>query len=96
MPEKLRRFYDQFSGNDRVLVVINADPDAIASAMAVSRLLWRKVANVTISHDFAYQYHQPAGQFDHDSPSGRNPGSFRKNSNRSIQPDGDRGLPAGS
>jgi nanoRNase/pAp phosphatase (c-di-AMP/oligoRNAs hydrolase) len=33
-----------------VLVVINADPDAIASAMAVSRLLWRKVANVTISH----------------------------------------------
>ena len=46
--EKLRRFYDQFSGNDGVLVVINADPDAIASAMAVSRLLWRKVSNVTI------------------------------------------------
>jgi nanoRNase/pAp phosphatase (c-di-AMP/oligoRNAs hydrolase) len=48
--EKLRRFYDQFNGNDPVLVVINADPDAIASAMAVSRLLWRKVANVTISN----------------------------------------------
>lgn len=48
--EKLRRFYDQFSGNDPVLIVINADPDAIASAMAVSRLLWRRVANVTISH----------------------------------------------
>ena len=48
--EKLRRFYDQFSGNDHVLIVINADPDAIASAMAVSRLLWRKVMNVTISH----------------------------------------------
>jgi len=48
--EKLRRFYDQFSGNDGVLVVINADPDAIASAMAVSRLLWRKVSNVTISN----------------------------------------------
>jgi len=47
--EKLRRFYEQFSGNDHVLIVINADPDAIASAMAVSRLLWRKVANVTIS-----------------------------------------------
>jgi nanoRNase/pAp phosphatase (c-di-AMP/oligoRNAs hydrolase) len=30
--------------------VINADPDAIASAMAVSRLLWRRVSNVTISH----------------------------------------------
>ena len=49
-PEKLRRFYDQFSGNDHVLIVINADPDAIASAMAVSRLLWRKVLNVTISN----------------------------------------------
>jgi nanoRNase/pAp phosphatase (c-di-AMP/oligoRNAs hydrolase) len=48
--EKLRRFYDQFSGNDHVLVVINADPDAIASAMAVSRLLWRRVVAVTISH----------------------------------------------
>ncbi len=47
--EKLRRFYDQFSGNDHVLTVINADPDAIASAMAVSRLLWRRVASVTIS-----------------------------------------------
>jgi nanoRNase/pAp phosphatase (c-di-AMP/oligoRNAs hydrolase) len=48
--EKLRRFYDQFSGNDHVLVVINADPDAIASAMAVSRLLWRRVVAITISH----------------------------------------------
>ena len=47
--EKLRRFYDQFSGNDHVLIVINADPDAIASAMAVSRLLWRRVAAVAIS-----------------------------------------------
>jgi nanoRNase/pAp phosphatase (c-di-AMP/oligoRNAs hydrolase) len=49
-PEKLRRFYDQFSGNDHVLIVINADPDAIASAMAVSRLLWRRVLNVTITN----------------------------------------------
>jgi len=48
--DKLRRFYKNFSGEDRVLVVINADPDAIASAMAVKRLLWRKVASVTISN----------------------------------------------
>jgi len=48
--ERLRRFYKQFSGDDFVLIVINADPDAIASAMAVKRLLWRKVASVTISH----------------------------------------------
>ena len=48
--EKLSRFYNQFSGNDSVLIVINADPDSIASAMAVSRLLWRRVLNTTISH----------------------------------------------
>ncbi len=49
-PEKLRRFYDQFSSNNHVLILINADPDAIACAMAVKRLLWRKVAGITISN----------------------------------------------
>ena len=48
--EKIRRFYSCFSGEDHVLVLIVADPDAIASAMAVKRLLWRKVAHVTIAH----------------------------------------------
>jgi nanoRNase/pAp phosphatase (c-di-AMP/oligoRNAs hydrolase) len=48
--ERLRRFYAVFSGQDQVLIVINADPDAIASAMAAKRLLWRKVAGVTISN----------------------------------------------
>lgn len=48
--ERLRRFYDQFHGDDHVLVPIVADPDAIASAMAVKRLLWRKVAGVTIAN----------------------------------------------
>ena len=48
--EKLRRFLEQFSGNDSVLVLINADPDAIASAMAIRRLLWHKVANIAIGH----------------------------------------------
>ncbi|MDY6793422.1 MAG: DHH family phosphoesterase [Thermodesulfobacteriota bacterium] len=48
--EKLRRFYDQFSSNDHVLILINADPDAIACAMAVKRLLWRKTAGVTLSN----------------------------------------------
>jgi nanoRNase/pAp phosphatase (c-di-AMP/oligoRNAs hydrolase) len=48
--ERLRRFYKQFSGSDQVIILINADPDAIASAMAVKRLLWRKVAGVTISN----------------------------------------------
>ncbi len=48
--ERLRRFYEQFSGTDQVLVIVNADPDAIASAMAVKRLLWRKAAGVTLAH----------------------------------------------
>jgi nanoRNase/pAp phosphatase (c-di-AMP/oligoRNAs hydrolase) len=48
--EKLRRFYEQFSGDDQVLIVINADPDALASALAVKRLLWRKTAGVAISN----------------------------------------------
>ena len=47
--EKISEFFKQFSGADRVLVIISADPDAIASAMAVGRLLWRKVDSVTIS-----------------------------------------------
>lgn len=48
--ERLRRFFARFDHNDHVLVVINADPDSIASAMAVKRLLWRRVAGVSIAH----------------------------------------------
>jgi nanoRNase/pAp phosphatase (c-di-AMP/oligoRNAs hydrolase) len=48
--ERLRRFFSVFDHSDHVLIMINADPDAIASAMAVKRLLWRKVAGVTITH----------------------------------------------
>jgi nanoRNase/pAp phosphatase (c-di-AMP/oligoRNAs hydrolase) len=47
--DKLRDFNKLFSAADRVLVVISADPDAIASAMATSRLLSRRVENVTIA-----------------------------------------------
>jgi nanoRNase/pAp phosphatase (c-di-AMP/oligoRNAs hydrolase) len=47
--EKLRRFYGQFKADDNVLIVISADPDAIACAMAVKRLLWRKTASVAIA-----------------------------------------------
>ncbi|MFO7964409.1 MAG: DHH family phosphoesterase [Desulfobacterales bacterium] len=48
--ERLRRFYTHFTSEDNVLILINADPDAIACAMAVKRLLWRKVAGVVISN----------------------------------------------
>lgn len=48
--DKLNRFLALFTGTSRVLVIINADPDAIAGAMVVKRLLWRKVSEVTIAH----------------------------------------------
>jgi len=48
--EKVNRFLSLFTGSSKVLLVINADPDAIASAMAVKRLLWRKVSEVCIAH----------------------------------------------
>ncbi|MBA3035044.1 MAG: phosphoesterase [Desulfobacterium sp.] len=47
--EKLNEFYSNFTDKDYVLILINADPDAIASAMAVKRLLWGRVNSVTIS-----------------------------------------------
>ncbi|MGV1099752.1 DHH family phosphoesterase [Thiovibrio sp. JS02] len=48
--ERLQEFWSIFSKEDDVLVVINADPDAIASAMAVKRLLRYRVKNVTIAY----------------------------------------------
>lgn len=39
-----------FSGDDKLLILINADPDAMASAMALKRLLWRQVSNISIAH----------------------------------------------
>lgn len=48
--ERVKKFFARFENNDHVLILINADPDAMASAMAVKRLLWRKVAGVTISN----------------------------------------------
>jgi len=48
--EKLNHFLSLFDNSSKVLVVINADPDAIASAMAVKRLLWRRVKEVVIAY----------------------------------------------
>src|SRR5512143_481336 len=48
--DRLPDFFKQFSGSDQVLVVISADPDAIACALAVSRLLAGRTAGVTISN----------------------------------------------
>ncbi len=46
----LRKLFNIFSPKDRVLVTIEADPDSMASAMALKRLLWRRVRQVAIAH----------------------------------------------
>jgi nanoRNase/pAp phosphatase (c-di-AMP/oligoRNAs hydrolase) len=48
--DRLPEFFKQFSSSDQVLVVISADPDAIACALAVSRLLAGRTAGVTIAN----------------------------------------------
>ncbi|MDW7772799.1 MAG: DHHA1 domain-containing protein [Desulfobulbaceae bacterium] len=47
---RLNGFLELFDKDDEVLVVISADPDALASAMAVKRLLRYRVRNVTIGN----------------------------------------------
>ncbi len=47
--KRLKKFYQQFSSDDQILIPIFADPDAIGSAMAMKRLLWRKISGVTIA-----------------------------------------------
>ena len=46
---RLEALLNIFHGEDKVLIVINADPDAISSAVAIKRLLWRKVCQVTVA-----------------------------------------------
>ncbi len=46
--EIVQQFYQQFSGDDTVMILMVADPDALASATAVKRLLWRKVSAVDL------------------------------------------------
>lgn len=48
--QRLAEFQRQFQPSDAVLVVISADPDAIASAMAVARLLRRRAGRVVIAN----------------------------------------------
>jgi nanoRNase/pAp phosphatase (c-di-AMP/oligoRNAs hydrolase) len=47
--ERLAAFLKVFHGDDRALIVLNADPDAIASAAVVKRILWRHVSQVTVT-----------------------------------------------
>jgi nanoRNase/pAp phosphatase (c-di-AMP/oligoRNAs hydrolase) len=48
--EKCKRLLELVSPEDTVAIIINADPDAIASALALKRLFWRKVKKVLTYH----------------------------------------------
>jgi len=41
--EKLKRLLERVQPEDTVAILINADPDAMSSAMALQRLFWRRV-----------------------------------------------------
>ena len=48
--EKLNKLLSLFDPKDKALITIDADPDSLASALALKRLLWHKVQSVTIAH----------------------------------------------
>ncbi len=48
--ERLERLWEVFEKEDNVLVCINADPDALACALAIKRLLRYRVKSVIIAH----------------------------------------------
>lgn len=48
--ERLRQFLEVFGKEDDVLIVINADPDALACAQAVKRILRFRVKSLTIGY----------------------------------------------
>jgi nanoRNase/pAp phosphatase (c-di-AMP/oligoRNAs hydrolase) len=48
--EKYKRLSEVVFPEDTVAIIINADPDAMASAMALKRLFWRKVKKTQIYH----------------------------------------------
>ncbi len=47
---KIKDMTGLFKKSDRLLILINADPDALASAMALKRILYRKVNTAAIAH----------------------------------------------
>jgi nanoRNase/pAp phosphatase (c-di-AMP/oligoRNAs hydrolase) len=48
--EKWKRLSETLSPEDTLAILINADPDAIASALALTRLFWRKVKRTLVFH----------------------------------------------
>ncbi len=48
--KRLERFWSVFTKEDDVLICINADPDALACALAIKRLLRYRVKSMVIAH----------------------------------------------
>ncbi len=48
--ERSQKLLDTLSSDDSLGIVINADPDAMSSALALKRLFWRKLRKVEILH----------------------------------------------
>lgn len=48
--ERLKRLGEIVGADDALCILINADPDAMSSALALKRLFWRKARRVSICH----------------------------------------------
>lgn len=48
--QRIQSFLELFGDNDTVLIVVNPDPDSMASALAVKRLLWKHVRRTLIAY----------------------------------------------
>jgi nanoRNase/pAp phosphatase (c-di-AMP/oligoRNAs hydrolase) len=48
--EKGRRLLERVGPDDTLAIMINADPDAMASALALKRIFWRKAKKISIYH----------------------------------------------
>ena len=49
MRNPVHRLYQLFSHEDHLLILIDPDPDSIASALALKRLLWHRLSACVIS-----------------------------------------------
>jgi nanoRNase/pAp phosphatase (c-di-AMP/oligoRNAs hydrolase) len=49
MRSAVQRLYQLFSHEDRLAILIDPDPDAIASALALKRLLWRRLTGCVVA-----------------------------------------------